>query len=107
MQRAQSIRRSQDRAGRGDFEGIGFILVKFLNFAAGILGADHQRRVGSGGRLRVQLHASLPAGLIEESGDAPVKAVVFPASTHGSKGLIDDKLTGSNLNLRGHGHEVE
>jgi hypothetical protein len=45
--------------------------------------------------------------LIEESGDAAVKAGVALASTHGGKRLIDDKLAGSDLNLRGHGHEVE
>ena len=107
MERSQGVRRSQGRARWRDFEGIGFILAKFLNLAAGVLGTDDQGRVGGIGRLPIQLHARLTADLIEESGDATVKARVSLASTHRGKRLVDDQLTASNLNLRRHGHEVE
>ena len=111
MQRAQGIRRGQGRARVGDFEGIGLILVKFLNLVAGVLGANDEGRIGGIDALLVQLHTSLSADLIEESGDTVVKTgVSLPgtlASTHGGKRLIDDKLAGPDLNLRGYGHEVE
>ena len=34
-------------AGRSDFERVGFVLAEFLNFFAGVVGVNHQRRLRS------------------------------------------------------------
>ncbi len=107
VQHAQRSPGGESRARWSQLKRVGFVLAEFLNFAAGVFAANHQRCLGGIGGLLVQGHSSLAAELVKKSRNAAVETRVLRAGDRHREQLIDHQLTGSQFNLRRNGHQRE